>query len=371
MLRPLAVLAMILALALAACGGDDGVSPGPTLSAATTATPAASPRPSPAPGEIVEQLAYVGADGEIRLVNADGSGNHVLSGTPCDAGSDVQGFEMAWALDGRALGYICVSGTTAGRTLLVIKSDGEQISSVQEVSHFRWSPDSSRLAYQSSTEHEAFVVGFLDAETGVATELRHGAALLEWVGPGSLLLGLEPVFGDLALAFKAHLVNVVSGESTALPEFDDAAALWVSPNGAKMVLYTHPSGSAPGMAVYDFATTLTTVIEGGHIGYPSEFIPRWQLAFSPDSATVYWANAGDAPPSIWEARLDAPEATRLGEIDSPFPVAVVSPLGRVSGLTRIPNSVWISTVVIQDLSAATPVEIGRGLGPFAWRTVVH
>ena len=68
MLRPLAVLALLLALALGACGDDD-VSPSPTRSptAAPSVTPSPSPTRSPAPGVMFEQLSYVGPDGEIRL----------------------------------------------------------------------------------------------------------------------------------------------------------------------------------------------------------------------------------------------------------------------------------------------------------------
>jgi dipeptidyl aminopeptidase/acylaminoacyl peptidase len=371
MMRPLA--ALLALLALAACGGDDGASPSPTPSAATTATPAVSPRPSPAPGEIVEQLAYIGPDGEIRLVNADGSGDHVLSDSPCDAGDsvNVKYFIMSWSPDGSALAFMCVSDLAPRQTLSVVNSDGKQVASVQDISGFRWSPDSTRLAYQRSAEPDGVDVGLLDVGTGSTRTLRSDALLMEWVGPGSLLLGLEPVFGDFATAFKAHLIDLASGGSTAFPQFDNSRALWVSPDGARAIVQTDqrdPNGSAPGMAVYNFATGLETVIDGGHIGYPSDFIPHEQLAFSPDGATIYWANAADASASIWEARVDAPEARKLGEAGSLF--VVVSPLGRVAEVAP-PQEAALGTIAIEDFAAGTRVEVGRGSFPFAWCTVVH
>ena len=370
MMRPLAALAL-LALALTACGGDDGASTSPTPSAATTATPAAPPTPSPAPGEIVEQLAYIDPDGEIRLVNADGSDDRVLSEAPCDAGNSVQNLSMAWSPDGTALGYICATDDAHGQTLFVLNSDGRQIASVQDVSRFRWSPDSGRLAYGGPVGADIPGVGLLDAGTGYTRLLRGDALLMEWAGPGSLLLGLEPVFGDKGTAFKAHLINVASGGSTAFPEFDNARALWVSPDDARAIVQTDqrdPNGSAPGMAVYNFATGLETVIDGGYIGYPSDFIPHEQLAFSPDGATIYWANAADSPALIWESRVDAPEARKLGEVGSLF--VVVSPLGRVAEVAP-PQEAALGTIAIEDFAAGTRVEVGRGGAPFAWRTVVH
>ncbi len=359
-MRPLAVLAVCLALALDACGGDDGAAPTGSATASATVAPAPSPTPSPTPGTFSEQLSYIGPDGEIRLVNPDGSANHILSNTPCDAGDRVREFSMAWAPDGSALGYICASDLAARQTLLFLDSDGNRTMHVEGVSGFRWSPDSTRVAYETSAEDSDFVVGLVALGTGETETLNDHAFLMEWVGPNSLLLGLDPAAGDLTTNFKAHLIDLASGVSTALPEFDNAGALWVSPNGAKIINSS--------MAVYDFATTLTTLIEGGHIGYPSEFIPHGQLAFSPDGATIHWANAADFPTSIWEARVDAPKATKLGEISSPF--IGVSPFGRVAASMPIPDAA-VGTVVMEGLATdEAQIEVGFGHPPFAWRSVL-
>jgi hypothetical protein len=368
MLRPLAVLALLLALALAACGGDDGAPSTASPTAGPTETPEASPTPSPSAAELSEQLSYVGATGDIRLVEADGSNDHVFSDTPCDAGDsvNVKDISMSWAPDGSALAFICGSDVAPRQTLLVLDADGKKVAGIPDVSGFRWSPDSTRLAYQRSAEPE---VGLLEPGTGTERTLRNDAILLEWVGPGSLLLGLEPVFGDMATAFEAHLVELASGESTAFPEFDNARALWASPDGARMIVQTDqrdPNGSAPGMAVYDFARGQVSAIDGGYIGYPSDFIPHRQLAFSPDSGSIYWANAADAPASVWTATLGDPVAERLGEVNSLF--VAVSPLGRVAGLGPSQEAA-LGTITIDDLAAGTRVEVSRGSGPFAWRTV--
>ena len=109
---------------------------------------------------------------------------------------------------------------------------------------------------------------------------------------------------------------------------------------------------------------LAVVIEGGYVGYPSEFVPHEQLAFSPDGARVYWANAADAPTSLWTASLEDAEAEKLGEVDSLF--VAVSPSGRVAALEP-PQEAVLGIVVIEDLAAGTRVEVGSGSLPFAWR----
>jgi hypothetical protein len=99
------------------------------------------------------------------------------------------------------------------------------------------------------------------------------------------------------------LVDIVRREN-ARPAVDNVSTAWVSPDGSKMIVITDqrdPNGSAPGMAVYDFAQDLAVVIKDGYIGYPSEGIPRHQLAFSPDGASIYWANAAGTPASVWQA----------------------------------------------------------------------
>ena len=98
MLRPLAVLALLVALALAACGGDDELSLSPTGSAnpTTTGTITASPSPSasptPTPDTALEQLAYTTLDGALWLVNADGTGKRKIT--------DACGGRLWWAPTG-------------------------------------------------------------------------------------------------------------------------------------------------------------------------------------------------------------------------------------------------------------------------------
>jgi len=367
MQRPLAALALSITLALAACGGDEA-----TPSATPSATPGASPTPTVTPAATItptgEQLSYIGPDGEIRLVNADGAGDHVFSDAPCgDPGEQVQHFSMAWSADGARLGFICAPPDSSSQTLVVLNSAAREIARVRDVSRFRWSPDSTRLAYQRSAEPD---VGLLDPGTGAERTLRHDAVLMEWVGPGSMLLGLEPVFGDVGTAFKAHLVALATGESTAFSELDNARTLWVSPDGARMIVQADqrdPNGSAPGMAVYDFAQDLAVVLVGGYIGYPSDFVPHEQLAFSRDGASIYWVNAVGVPAPVWTATLDEAVAERLGEVGSLF--VAVSPSGRIAAIEP-PQEAAVGTVAIHDLAAGTRAEAGRGSGPFAWREFI-
>ncbi len=376
-MRVMAVLCVALVLALAACGDDDeagGVTPTPSAAPSATASPVTATGVA-AP----EQLSYIGPDGEIRLVNADGTGDRVLASAPCQPGERTGEFSMAWSPDAARMGFVCVSETITSLTLVVLDSNGDLLVRVPDTTRFRWSPDSTRMAYQ--TLLEPFDVGLVELESG-ETETVHlmdpyhpNAVLMEWVGPDSLLLGLEPLAGDLVIDFKAHLFDVESRESTPMPEFDSNRMLWVSPDGARAItsVAPHPALDVPGtgMAVYDFAQDLFTVIEGASIGYPSEFVPHEQLAFSPDGGTIYWANAAEAPATVWQASVAAPTAIQLGEMNSLF--VAVSPSGRVAAVVPPEEAGWATSlsrtsrraVASRSASAGCPLPGAPSLRPDA------
>jgi hypothetical protein len=361
-MRMLAALALLVTLALAACGDDDGVT-SPTPSPTPSATPASTPSPSATITPPAEQLSYVGPGGEIRLVDADGSGDRVFNDTIClssDKGMDISG---AWSPDGAALGLYCPQDLDRTRDLAIIGSDGTQLARVEDVGNFIWSPDSTRVAYSTGE----FTVRLLHVSDGRVIDVHEDAALLDWAGPDTLLLGLSPVSDEMTMEFRANLFNIASGETTPVPRLNNQRSFWITPDGSRAVTLTdqwNPEGSARGMALYDFATAQETVIQGGYIGYPSQGVPHHQLAFSSDGGTIYWANAGS---SVWKASLDSPEATKLGDVGSLF--VAVSSSGLVASYEDDPAD-ELGKVVIQDLATGTRAEVKPATLSFEWRPAV-
>jgi dipeptidyl aminopeptidase/acylaminoacyl peptidase len=359
---------LIVVLVISACGDDgNGGSPSPPATASPAHTPGLSTSPSAPPSALLEQLSYVGEAGAIRLVDADGAGDHVFARSPCAPDEKAQDFSLAWSPDGSALGLVCASEVAPEQTLVVLDADGNEIARAAGASSFRWSPDGRLIAYQTSTLGTDFGVGLLDPSTEATETLNDDAILMEWVGPDSLLLGLNPVPGEFFTEFEAYLVDIESGELSAFPDFDNAHMLWVSPDGSRAIILaeaTEPDAPGVAMAVYDIDINLRKRIEGGYIGYPSEFIPHQQLAFSPAGDAIFWANAADSPTSIWRADLDEPVATQLGAVDGIFIAASTTGLLAV---VNLPADGGPSTLTIEDLQTGSSVQIGSGGPPFAWR----
>ena len=269
---------------------------------------------------------------------------------------------MAWSPDGVGVAYLCPSESGTTHTLVVRGLGGAEIARVEDVNYFRWSPDSNRIAYATGE----FAVRILDVDSGQTRDAHDDAVLLDWAGLGTLLLGLSPVSGEFSVEFKAFLVDIAPGKATAVPYLDNQRMVWVTADGSRVVTITDAWNNGRGMAVYDFAQDLAVTIDGGYIGYPSDFIPNQQLAFSTDGSAAYWANAAEGPTSVWTARLDAPQAEKLGDVQSIF--VAVSPSGKVAG--EFLDGGTVGTLVIADLVGGVRAGVGPSSGPFAWRTLI-
>jgi hypothetical protein len=242
MLRPLAVFALIIALGLAACGGDDEIESSPTDSASpsTTAsiTAATSPSPSPSPGLTLEQLAYIAPDGGLWLVNSDGT-------TIED--------------HGECGGRLVVGLTTTDRnylSIVVFDTDGVEIwraDGLGDASPPLWSTDGRRIAYRT----EDYSLHVVDVYDGTDTVVEQDAEPLGWLGINSLLVGLDLEVGEAFRTYKAYVIDLSTGDRQPLPYFDaDAGAgrrLWLAPDRQIAAVAESGHGTAP-IVIYDFAS---------------------------------------------------------------------------------------------------------------------
>src|ERR1700674_4851785 len=138
---------------IAACGGGSGATPSSSVSSSTTPSPtgliAPTTSPSPSPGG---DIAYVGSDGGVWLMNADGSGAHEI-----DDSSRGYAFMPEWSQDGTKIAFTrigYVSGTPSPDltyadlvSAVFVDESGRELTSVPSGFLPHWSPDSTRISF--------------------------------------------------------------------------------------------------------------------------------------------------------------------------------------------------------------------------------
>jgi len=365
-----AIAVLCLAMGTACGGGATQPTPMPTGS------PAATPTAAPAAAlEIAYASPQDASARDIWVTAVDGSAKRNVTQGRCPG---PQGLE--WSPTGDLLACIGTGSAARPQTLVtVFDLEGRLLLRLQHSGAFRsylawaakfasmWSPDGRNLAYAVDEEFrpvleedppgEAPVLVITDAIRGIITSIVGGqqprwsadGRLAYFKPPGDTLAlyelasgrektlgeGLRPlawVLGDRRLlvaanyreqelggtvvTYEANLLDPASGQMTRVPELDNYAEFWLSPDRATAIV-SSPTG--PAIGVLDLASLQFTPIAGSVIGYPSEFIPQWQLAFSPDGSQVYWVDqSGWTPHAIYRANMDGTGLTKLGEVPGWF-----------------------------------------------------
>jgi len=358
------VFVLIVLLAFA-CNGDGETprtaTPGPSPDATPTATATATPTAT----ATAAQIAYVAADGTIWLANADGSGRVRLNG------GCPQARWLAWSPTGDAL--VCRRFEPPSvSSAVVIDLSRDQVREIDDVSvviygffplDVVWSPDGQRLAYWA-TDGSLKVTHLAEGTDWVVTP---NGSPLAWPFSERLIAALDYHDGQLVPRYEAHWLNLETGDTTRIPRLDDFAEFWLSPDGRRAVLLAGPGSAEAGGAdllIYDLQTGEERPILGSVISYPSEFIPRGQLAISADGTKLYWADASSGPSAIYQANMDGSGLTRLGTVPELF--VTLSSDGLVA--YAIPGRDGVpATIVVEHLEAGTRTEVvGEGF-PMAWR----
>ena len=320
----------------------------------------------------VRQLAYVGADGGIRLVNADGSWQTRFADV-CGAENRREATRLAWSPSGDKLAVGCVNRTNSTKhSLFVLDGEGHTLNRLEGVAlRFRWSPDGERLAYQTNefftSQPPRYRVRTLDLATLEEEGVSEDALLLEWPLLDRMLVGLsveQSVSGPPLYSYDAHWLDLNSGQTQPIHRFDDSRQFWLAPDGGKAVVLAGPASREEGggrLAIFDLETGVEQPIPGSGIGYPSEGIPFWQLAISADGTKFYWADASSSPTLIYRANMDGSGLTRLGTV--PSVIAYVSG----ASLVAYPAAGKPATIIVEDLEAGIRAEVGEGFASMAWR----
>jgi len=172
----------------------------------------------------------------------------------------------------------------------------------------RWSADGSRIAYNKPPDDTLVVY---EPATGQEKVLGTGLRPLAWVlHDTSLLVAANVEFESSGIGrtvYEANLLDLSSGEMTRVPELDNNAEFWPSPDGTKAVVLRRGTS----LAVLDLVRLRLTDIAGSVITYGSDHIPRRQLTFTPDGSHVYWFDGNEA---IYSAKSDGTGLTQVGPL---------------------------------------------------------
>jgi hypothetical protein len=246
---------------------------------------------------------------EIRTFSSDPVGYQAGSGLERDgvfAGFSAPGMAEAspsslWSPLG-TMAYVLEEGSPSGAAQLYIGRDEEVIAGGQQP---RWSADGELVAYNKAPD-DTLVIFDLPWTEGV---LGQGMRPLAWVlDDTSLLVAAEVQTSSTgSLAYEANLVDLHTVEMTRVPELDNSAEFWLSPDRTRAVILREGTS----LGVLDLVTLRLSAIDGSFISSPGDYIPRHQLTFSPDGSRIYWFDGNEA---IYSAGSDGTGLIQVGPL---------------------------------------------------------
>lgn len=340
-------------------------------STARLATPSPSPRAittsAPVPkGESVPatQLAYIGADGALWLVNADGSGRVRLGG-------QCRGARwLAWSPAGDALACRRMNYQAQTSTIQVTDLAGNTIREIDDVfgivyswwpPGIVWSPQGDSIAYRARDGS----LKLANLKGGEGVTVAPNGIPLAWLQAERLIVGLGVRETGLLPSYEAYWLDLQGGPQERIPRLDNSRQFWLAPDGMRAVIVSGPArmeqGGAP-LAVYDLENNQERPIINSAISYPSESIPIGQLAISVDSTRVYWANDR----VVYRANMDGTGVTELGRVAGDRVRLSRNGLSASVVGTQVGS---VREIVVEDLEAKTSANIGEWHGGLAWRSV--
>jgi TolB protein len=259
--------------------------------------PAPKPKPKPVPPPATRpkrngKIAWV-RDGNIWLMNADGSGATQLTSSPDDA--PVSYSHPAWSPDGSKLAYVAIDDAGAP-AIFVSGADGKNAKKIADGgADPAWSPDGTQVAY-SNDDGDNTAIFVVSSSGGAATKLCSAAGFLNqpaWSPDGK------------QLAYRREAVDN-QPDSTVI----------ASVAGCADAGTTGADDSAPSFA-WNFALAFTRSDENGNQdifvrpkgGTASDVSPSadyndFSPQFSPDGSKIVFVSDRDGNAEIYVMKAD-------------------------------------------------------------------
>ena len=399
--------AFMASVALAACTQEEQAG---TAGPGATAAAEATPPPTLAPSVTAPQLAYIDGAGDIWLTDAAGSDRRNLAGgdpvrcprpiglywspngdwlacvgtgSPPDEQTtlfivDIEGRphlgmepkarleSFDWWPTGLDYTYVLrlpdgTRETNAG-SIGVCSQAGPPLDDAREVF---WSPDESQAAYAKGPGDTLAVYDVAEHQERV---IGDGLRPLAWVLDGKALVAASDERGDGMFAtYTAHLLDPATGELTRVPQLDNDAQIWPSPDGRTLAYFAHQAGAE--ISLLDLSTGTVTPIPGA-VPYETEWIPPDHLAFSPDGSQLFWADFLPLPEegvrsvAIYRADIKGGGIAKVAEIES---VEIRFSPDQTKVLYRISGAAADSTLWVANIDGSDARLLAEDTWPAAWR----
>ena len=269
----------------------------PTLAPDNTPAPAASGEGG-GPGRIVPASVYV--------VNADGSGSRTLTNRPLAFDA-----HPAWSPDGSRIAF--ESTVDGRRTIWVMQADGQGLRRLTDLTGVAsetapaWSPRSDRIAYASDKDgnYEIYVVGADGAGARRLTDNPAADAVPSWSPDGTRIAFVSDRDGQAG-------IWVINADGTA---------------PMRLVAGTADPGSKPAWASEGRQIIFASDRDGGNLDIfiapvaPSDAGPPTKLiagpgldgepTVSPDGSKLAFASDRDGTPQVYVANRDGSNVTKV------------------------------------------------------------
>ncbi len=326
---PLLIAPALLAIA---CGGGSSPAPSPTPSPAfVLPSPTPEPTPTPTPEPAVETLAFI-RDGDVWLINADGSGQQKLFDIETERGDSVS--DPRWSPDGskfavtgrddvvyivaaegdmllRVLGDHFLAWSPTGdmfavarlallsgeRTVFVLDSRGETVIELKGAFGASFSADGERLAFSRDVTLPDEPGGLCGVLRGFVANIR--TRQVKPIDPDESLspgCGIGPAFSPSnpsLITYGDGLIDLESGEEKVLP---GTPARW-SPDGQLLLL---ACGRGFGGEVYEVETGATVLRFDLNLLGGDQPCSGWIAARSAWSADSRLLAVKEAPPEPYD-----------------------------------------------------------------------
>lgn len=322
-------------------------------------------------------IAYI-AEGDVWLINADGSQPRRLADVDAALESDARTEELAWSPAGDLIAVTVSLEDDMERTysVLVVDLSGSLVTSVPNALLASWSPDGRQLALLAEHRGEreqaepvcfflsAAGIGVLDLETGSTTALTPNDCYFdgpEWSPDGTALLYTRD--GDI------YRYSFVQSQEQLVRAHGEGDWYWTvawAPDSVQFSSFHHLPGGGNSLGAYEIIDpSLETPIMAfddpqGGCGRAAWF-RDWQPSWTADGRSLlYYESCGDPGfGGVWVADVSSGGAIRVAAIERASG-ADSSPDGR-HAVFGADGFVWLT-----DIDDAEFCLLAEGSGP-AWQ----
>jgi eukaryotic-like serine/threonine-protein kinase len=302
-----------------------------------------------------------GNETEVRIANADGSGDRLLASLR----DSFSGFQSGatWSPDGRTIA-VAISRLKPVRYVLdTISVDNgsvkELYSSPAEIGRPLWLPEGDALLLVLSDQNEHGQLWTISYPKGVPRLLRSDLADFDWhidatrdmktvatvttnvvsniwVAPSTQLSAARQITsGELSMLSLAEMPDgrvlarsrdgklwILNGDGTQLRSFFDTSNVEIPIVCGRFVLFTTESADSTDLVRVDLDGTNATILASGDVG--------WSQACTPGGRYVFWHQMGP-PQRILRVPLEGGPSTKVADVleDGMVGNLAISPDGKL------------------------------------------